>query len=135
MSQAGKAAMEAFATLGILAAVGAVFVYDDLDLSLGLGASAAALLAVAGLIALGDHMPPLPPLVLPPRSLWQSRIRQAMAGDGLARMMILEQLDRIQGPELHAGGRLLQDDRRRILDLSRSEFAQFLREQMDAADR
>jgi hypothetical protein len=125
----------ALVAIEVLFAVGAILVADSTGLSLGLGALSASFLCFAGLFALADRMPPLPPLVLPARSQWQSRVRRSLAGDDLARLEVLEELDRILPPEKRPGGHLLQDDRARILKLPRADFESFLREHMDAADR
>lgn len=117
--------------LGIGFAVLAAFVADDTTLSLGFGATAAGFLTLAGLVALALRMPPLPPFVLPAGSLWQERVRQALEGNSLSRLQVLESLEGAgitTGGE-KAGGWLL-DRREEIVAMSRREFDQLLRSEV-----
>lgn len=123
-----------FLLLGIVFAVGASLVSDSLTLSLEAGAAAAAFLSLAGLVALAARMPSLPPFVLPPRSAWQDRVHRSLIGDRLARLEVLESLDRIHGEGALEGSPLLRDRREELSSLNRSRFHDFLRSEIQRAE-
>ena len=123
-------AIRVLALGGIAFAVLAALMADNLPLSLGFGAVAASFLTLAGLAALAFRMPSLPPLILPPTSLWQGRVRQALAGDGLARLTILESLSAAAPGGRGADGRPVLDRRDEVLSLPRRDFDQLVRSEV-----
>ncbi len=126
MSRTEVYARRSILAIGILFAVLASLEVDNTSMSLEFGATAAAFLTLAGLLALAVRMPSLPPLILPQTSLWQTRVRQARDGDGLARLHILEALE----SAATAGGLVdehhLLDRREEVLGLPRKEFEELL---------
>lgn len=119
---------------GVVFAVAASLTPDNRDASLELGATAAAFLALTGLVSLASRMPSLPPFVLPPRSTWQDRVHRARSGDRLARLEMLEALDRIEGEGTTFTGPLLRDRRQELGELSRADFDTFLSAELQRAE-
>ncbi|MDE1821665.1 MAG: hypothetical protein KGJ23_11765 [Euryarchaeota archaeon] len=130
MSRLESAALKVLIFLGVVSAVLAALEIDSTDLSLLFGAVAAAFLTLAGLVALAFRMPYLPPLVLPEASLWQTRVRQAYAGDGLARLHILEALEAADTAGTSTPVRRVLDRREEVLGFSRKEFNLLLRDEV-----
>ncbi len=115
---------------GIVSAVLAALVADDVGLSLGFGAVAAAFLTFAGLAALALRMPALPPLVLPATSVWQLRVRQALAGDGLSRLQLLDAVEAASSWKTGTSASRILDQRDHLLALPRREFDRLLRNEI-----
>lgn len=136
MNRSLRAVMGLLIALTVLLALGAFLTSDDLGLSLALGGGAVAFMSIAGLVALANRMPPLPPFVLAPTSIWQGRVARSLAGDRLARLEVLESLDRVQGASAAAGpGVPLHRHRQESLTrLSRSEFSAFLQRELQRAE-
>lgn len=126
MSRLEEIARKFLLAVGILFAVLATLDVDQTSTSLLFGAAAAAFLTLAGLLALAVRMPSLPPFVLPQPSLWQTRVRQARAGDGLARLHLLEALEAAAtAGGMHDEHRVL-DRREEVLAMSRRDFDELL---------
>jgi hypothetical protein len=102
-----------------------VVVGDSRSLSLGVGAGAAGLLVLGGVIAMALRMPPLPALDVAEPSPLEDRMRAALSQDVLSRSSVLDSVGVIRGRVLTDG------ERQPLLGLPPREFESWLRAELD----